>query len=142
LLTKCAEAGKSIDRALLEHIVRTNDKKRFTFSDDGTRIRAAQGHSIEVALGLPPVTPPAILYHGTAARFLFSIRSEGLRPGNRQHVHLSGDETTALVVGRRHGEPHVLRIAAGVMHEHGIEFFLADNGVWLTDHVPVEFIEF
>ncbi len=141
LLAKCAEAGKTLDRAALEDIVQTNDKKRFTLSADGLRIRAAQGHSVEVALGLPPVMPPPILYHGTATRFLPSIRSDGLKPGSRQQVHLSSDESTALAVGQRHGKPHILRIAAGEMHGRGIDFFLADNGVWLTDNVPPEFIE-
>lgn len=141
LLARCTEAGKTLDRATLEHIVRTNNKKRFTLSPDGLRIRAAQGHSIEVALGLAPLPPPSILYHGTATRFLHSILQEGLKPGSRRQVHLSSDPDTALAVGQRHGKPYVLRVAAGEMHKRGIEFFCADNGVWLTDHVPAEFIE-
>jgi putative RNA 2'-phosphotransferase len=115
LLAKCARAGKALDRATLEHIVRTNDKKRFTLSPDGLRIRAAQGHSIGIALGLAPLPPPNILYHGTATRFLRSILQEGLKPGSRRHVHLSSDPDTALAVGQRHGKPHILHVAAGEM---------------------------
>jgi putative RNA 2'-phosphotransferase len=101
LLAKAAAAGKPMDRATLEEIVATSDKKRFTFSEDGTRIRAAQGHSVEVALGLAPITPPETLCHGTATRFLEPIRAEGLTPGSRQQVHLSGDEATARAMASR-----------------------------------------
>lgn len=140
LLAKAGAAGRRLDRAMLEEIVATSDKKRFTLSDDGSRIRAAQGHSVEVALGLEPVTPPETLYHGTATRFLDAIRAEGLKPGSRQQVHLSADAATATAVGSRHGKPAVLRVAAGVMHQEGHAFFQADNGVWLTDHVPPRFL--
>jgi putative RNA 2'-phosphotransferase len=141
LLAKAAAAGTPIDRATLDEIVATNEKKRFTLSDDGTRIRAAQGHSVEVALGIEPVVPPDMLYHGTATRFLDSIRTQGLIPGSRQQVHLSGDEATAVAVGQRHGKPVVLRVAAGRMHAAGYAFYRADNGVWLTDTVPPGFLE-
>jgi putative RNA 2'-phosphotransferase len=140
LLEKAAAAGKPIARAVLEEIVATSDKKRFTLSEDGTRIRAAQGHSVEVALGLEPVVPPETLYHGTATRFLGSIRAEGLKPGSRQQVHLSADEVTARAVGTRHGKPAILRVAAGNMHRAGHAFYRADNGVWLTDAVPPQFL--
>jgi putative RNA 2'-phosphotransferase len=140
LLAKAGAAGRRLDRTTLEEIVATSDKKRFTLSDDGSRIRAAQGHSVEVALGLQPVTPPGTLYHGTATRFLDAIRAEGLKPGSRQQVHLSADAATATAVGSRHGKPVVLRVAAGAMHVAGHSFFRADNGVWLTDHVPSQFL--
>jgi putative RNA 2'-phosphotransferase len=140
LLAKAAAAGKRIDRKTLEQIVATNDKKRFTLSADGARIRAAQGHSVEVILGLEPLTPPETLYHGTATRFIEAIRNEGLKPGSRQQVHLSADEVTAHAVGSRHGEPAILRVAAGAMHRAGHTFFRADNGVWLTDVVPPHFL--
>jgi putative RNA 2'-phosphotransferase len=141
LLAKAAAAGTPIDRAALDEIVATNEKKRFTFSGDGTRIRAAQGHSVEVALGIQPVAPPDVLYHGTATRFLDSIRAHGLIPGRRQQVHLSGDEATAVAVGQRHGKPIVLCVAAGRMHVANHTFYRAENGVWLTDRVPPEFLE-
>lgn len=140
LLAKSAAAGKGITRELLDEIVATNDKKRFTLSDDGLRIRAAQGHSVEVALGVEAISPPETLFHGTATRFLASIREQGLKPGSRKQVHLSPDETTAIAVGQRHGKPVVLRVAAGEMHAQGYAFFRADNGVWLTDHVPPQFL--
>ena len=140
LLTKAAAAGKRTDRSTLAEIVATNDKKRFTLSPDGLRIRAAQGHSVEVVLGLEPLRPPELLYHGTATRFLEAIRAEGLKPGSRRQVHLSADTSTAQAVGQRHGKPVVLRVASGAMHEGGHAFFRADNGVWLTDHVPPEYL--
>ena len=140
LLSKAAGAGMTIDRETLDEIVATSEKKRFTLSEDGTRIRAAQGHSVEVALDLEPIEPPETLYHGTATRFLDSIRAEGLRPGSRQQVHLSANEATATAVGQRHGKPVVLSVAAGEMHRRGHAFFRADNGVWLTDSVPPQFL--
>lgn len=120
----------------------TNEKKRFAFSDDGTRIRASQGHSVEVSLGYAPQSPPARLYHGTATRFVESIRQEGLLKQERHHVHLSADVDTATKVGQRHGKPAILIVNAEAMSAQGHQFFLSENGVWLTDHVPVEFIEF
>jgi putative RNA 2'-phosphotransferase len=140
LLAKCEQAGKRIGREQLLEIVSTNDKSRFTLSPDGMRIRAAQGHSVPVELGLEPVTPPAFLFHGTATRFLDSILAEGLKPQSRQQVHLSADAETATRVGQRHGKPAVLRVDSGRMFEAGHAFFQADNGVWLTDRVPPEFL--
>jgi putative RNA 2'-phosphotransferase len=134
-------AGHGISREKLNHIVETSDKKRFTISDDGTRIRAAQGHSIPVALGLPPSTPPDVLYHGTATRFMESILCEGLKPRSRLQIHLSADTETAARVGKRHGQPAVLRIDSREMIKQGFKFYRADNGVWLTDMVPAEFIQ-
>jgi putative RNA 2'-phosphotransferase len=128
-------------REELDEIVRTSDKKRFTVSDDGTRIRAAQGHSIEVELGYPPATPPEVLYHGTVAEALPAIREHGLARMKRHAVHLSAERTTAIAVGGRRGKPVVLAIRAGDMHRAGFEFQQAANGVWLTDTVPPEYIE-
>jgi putative RNA 2'-phosphotransferase len=125
---------------LVLEVVRTSEKKRFRVSDDGLRIRANQGHSVDVDLALPPTTPPEILYHGTALQFLDAIRAEGLRPGARRHVHLSAERETAERVGRRRGAPVVLIVAAGAMHRAGRRFLLAENGVWLTDSVPAEFV--
>jgi len=142
LLAGCHRHNVRIDRATLEEVVATNEKKRFAFREDGRRIRASQGHSIKVSLGYTEQVPPAMLYHGTATRFLPSIRAEGLLKGNRHHVHLSAERKTAHAVGGRHGVPLVLSIRATAKQEQGFAFFLSENGVWLTEHVPVEFIHF
>ena len=140
LIAGARRAGVALDRARLERVVRDNDKQRFAFSPDGRRIRASQGHSVAVDLGLTPEAPPETLYHGTAARHLDAIRREGLRPGRRTHVHLSADAATAASVGRRHGRPVVLGVAAGAMHRAGHAFVRSANGVWLTDAVPPEYL--
>lgn len=140
LLLKAQGAGQAIDLPMLREVVATSDKKRFTLSDDGARIRAAQGHSVPVDLDIAPMIPPAMLFHGTARTSVATIMTEGLRPGSRQKVHLSLDETTALKVGQRHGKPVVLRVDAAGMHAHGIAFWRTENGVWLTDHVPAQFL--
>lgn len=126
----------------LREAVRSNDKQRFAFSPDGLKIRASQGHSVKVALGYEPLEPPPTLYHGTAGRFLPSIRQQGLSKGRRHHVHLSEEGTTAAAVGRRYGEPVILEVASGAMHADGHVFFRSANGVWLTEHVPVHYISF
>lgn len=113
-----------------------NDKKRFEFSKDGQRIRASQGHSIEVDLQYESVEPPELLYHGTATRFLDSIKKQGLIRGSRQHVHLSMSASMAWKVGERHGKPVVIPVEAGNMHRAGIPFYQSTNGVWLVDAVP------
>jgi putative RNA 2'-phosphotransferase len=140
LLVKAQRAGVSLNKDLLRQVVAQNDKQRFSLSADGRRVRANQGHSIPVDLGLEPRVPPPLLFHGTAARFLPSIKRQGLVPGTRNHVHLSPDERTALRVGQRHGNPLVLTIQAGRMHRQGHPFYLAANGVWLTEKVPAEYI--
>ena len=141
LIAAAAANGKVLDRDLIRAVVDSNDKKRFAISPDGARIRAVQGHSTaDVAIAYAPMEPPPQLFHGTATRFLASIRAEGLVPGSRHHVHLSPDAETATAVGRRHGKPVVLTIAAGAMHERGFVFHQADNGVWLTKTVPPAFL--
>ena len=141
LLRLSAAKGKSLTRALIEEVVETNDKQRFVFNEDRSMIRASQGHSVSVDLGLAPMPPPPVLFHGTATRFLEAIRKQGLLKGNRQHAHLSPDEATAVKVGQRHGKPVVLKIAAGKMQLEGHRFYCSVNGVWLTDHVPPAFLE-
>ena len=125
---------------LLDDIVKTNNKQRYEYNEDETLIRARQGHSINVDVNLSESTPPDILYHGTATRFLDSILEKGIVKGNRLHVHLSKDEDTATTVGARHGRPYVLKIDAKKMHEDGIKFYLSNNNVWLTDFVDVKYI--
>ena len=134
-------AGHPLTDALLREIVRTSDKQRFRLTDDGRRIRASQGHSVAVDLHLSPVVPPETLFHGTATRFWPSIQAEGLKPGSRQHVHLSDTEVTATAVGKRHGRAVVMHVAAGAMHRDGFAFYRSDNGVWLTEHVPPRFLD-
>jgi len=140
LLAACAKHGRAVSRDQLDAVVRTNDKQRFAFSADGSRIRANQGHSVQVDLGLAPVEPSELLYHGTVERFLESIRRDGLTKGNRHHVHLSPDIQTATKVGQRRGRPVVLVIEAGRMFRDGHKFYRSENGVWLTDAVPPEYI--
>ena len=136
LVTKATAGGEVFTAEDVLTCAANNDKKRFTISDDGLRVRAAQGHSVEVDLALTPTTPPDILFHGTATRFVDAIRAEGLKPQSRQQVHLSRDEATALKVGQRHGKPHIFQVEAGRMQADGYHFYVADNGVWLTDAVP------
>ncbi|MGV9562411.1 RNA 2'-phosphotransferase [Streptomyces sp. NPDC003480] len=140
LLAAAASHGFPITRSELDHVVATNDKRRFAI--EGTRIRASQGHSVDVDLGLPPAAPPAYLYHGTVARHLDAIRTEGLRPMNRQDVHLSPDRETATRVGARRGRPVVLTVDAGAMHRDGHVFHVSANGVWLTRAVPPQYLRF
>ncbi len=142
LIAKANQHGKHWNRALIERVVAENDKKRFAFSEDGKRIRASQGHSVEVDLALVPQVPPDVLFHGTATRFLDSIKQQGLIPGNRQHVHLSLSRETAVSVGKRHGKVAVLTVQAGEMNRAGHAFYVSENGVWLTERVPVEFLVF
>jgi putative RNA 2'-phosphotransferase len=142
LIALANKQGTALTPELLEEVVATNDKKRFAFSTDKSRIRASQGHSIEVDLALVPQQPPEYLFHGTATRFLDSIRDRGLIPGSRKHVHLSADESIAMSVGKRHGKPIVLKVRSAEMAQAGISFFLSENGVWLTDTVPFQYLDF
>lgn len=142
LLSKAPKGHISLSFEELKEVVDTNDKKRFAFSDDFTKIRANQGHSLTVDLKLEEKTPPGLLYHGTAVQNLGSIKGQGLIKGQRHHVHLSADKETALKVGGRHGKPVILTISAMNMYQSGIKFYQSENGVWLTDHVAVQFIGF
>lgn len=142
LIAQCNKSHKKLDVELLDYVVENNDKKRFAFNEDKTKIRASQGHSISVELALEEVEPLHFLYHGTVGKFMQSIRNEGLKKMNRQHVHLSKDRETAIIVGSRRGKPEILSINAPKMHQDGFKFYVSENGVWLTDHVPAEYIEF
>ena len=141
LIEGIRRTGKRINRELLEEIVRTDNKQRYSFNEDKTYIRANQGHSVPVDVGLKEQEPPVFLYHGTAAGFLASIEREGLKPMGRLYVHLSKDVETAVNVGKRHGKPIVLKIHSGDMYRDGQTFYLSENGVWLTKKVVPEYFE-
>ena len=141
LLTGINRTGRTIDMDILEEIVVSDNKQRYRFNEDKTLIRANQGHSISVDVELSEQEPPEFLYHGTAARFLKSIEKEGLKPMKRLYVHLSKDTETALKVGKRHGEPVILKIHSGDMYRDGCQFYLSENGVWLTKNVENRYFE-
>ena len=127
----------------LESIVSNDNKNRFSFNEDKTKIMANQGHSIKVDLGLTPITPPEILYHGTAEKYIPFIKESGLKKMSRHHVHLSEDlETAEQVVSRRETNSVILKIRASKMHKGGFVFYKSNNGVWLTDRVPSKYIIF
>lgn len=140
LIEKVNAANTPINFEILKHLVDTNPKKRFAFNDTLDKIRANQGHSIDVELGYVPQEPPAILYHGTSEKTAAVILQNGLHKMNRHHVHLSADIETAIKVGQRHGKPVVFSVRAKEMFIKKYEFFLSDNGVWLTDYVPANFL--
>jgi putative RNA 2'-phosphotransferase len=140
LLAGADRQGFRISRAQLEEVVEQNDKQRFGFDETGERIRANQGHSVEVDLKLDPVVPPEILYHGTSTDRVDTILHDGLSRMSRHHVHLSETVPTATAVGSRHGKPVVLVVESGRMHRAGLVFYRSDNGVWLTDLVPPEYL--
>lgn len=132
--------GYSIDFDTLEEIVRTDNKQRYSFNEDKTKIRANQGHSIDVDVELKEAEPPEQLFHGTGEKFVASIRKEGLIPKTRLYVHLSKDKETAEKVGARHGKPHIFFVHSGKMYREGYKFYLSENGVWLTKCVPSQFL--
>ncbi|MEZ5429550.1 MAG: RNA 2'-phosphotransferase [Pyrinomonadaceae bacterium] len=141
LLEALAENGRPTTRQELVEVVETNDKKRFSFDDDQTKIRANQGHSLGIELEFEEKPPPKILYHGTAEKNLRMIEKTGLKKMKRHHVHLSADEETARRVGIRYGRPVIFRIDTEKMLREGHRFFVSANGVWLTDEVPPRFLE-
>lgn len=141
LLEKMNAYGVEISFEELKTLVRSNDKKRFSFTEDFSLLRANQGHSIAVDLKLEAKLPPVVLYHGTVAKHIDSIKQNGLQKQERHHVHLSKDFATASNVGQRYGKPIVLKVKAKEMSDSGFMFFLSENNVWLTDHVPSRFIE-
>ncbi|XTD80783.1 RNA 2'-phosphotransferase [Proteus vulgaris] len=139
LLTQ--KKGTPLTLELINDVVKTNDKKRFAISEDGLFIRAVQGHSLKTTVAYQAITPPKILYHGTATRFIDSIFNQGLIPNGRQYVHLSQDYKTAVNVGNRHGKAVVLIVDSEKMFSEGFEFYQSDNGVWLTLFVPVNYLK-
>ncbi len=132
---------RKITREILEEIVRTDEKQRYSFNSDHTKLRANQGHSVPVDVELEKAVPPEILFHGTGRKYALSVESKGLIPGNRLYVHLSADPDTAYKTGRRHGIPVVYTVRSGRMHRDGFAFYRSVNGVWLTKRVPAEYLE-
>lgn len=141
LIQGIRKKGLDIDREILDEVVKNNNKQRFSFDESGEKIRANQGHSVQVDVELKEASPPDFLFHGTVDKFMAAIRKEGLKKMNRQHVHLSKDRETAINVGGRRGKPIILTVRSGDMSRAGIVFYLSENGVWLTDQVPSEYIE-
>lgn len=125
----------------IQKIVYEDTKGRFEFSEDKSSVRALYGHSIDVNLGLEPTTPPPVLYHGTAEKYIDSIMKEGLRPRKRNFVHLSETMDMAKQVGARHGSPVVLSIDIEAMIRGGYKFYKAQNGIWLTGDIPPIFFK-
>lgn len=140
LIQESAKHRVKFTRKELDEIVTTNDKQRYSYNDDASKIRANQGHSINIDLELNPISPPPFLYHGTPEKFVTLIKEEGLKPMTRQYVHLSADKETATKVGTRRGKPYIFTILSGMMHEDGILFYQAANGVWLTDYVDPKYL--
>jgi len=140
LLRACAAHSFALTRAELDEVVARNDKRRFSFDETGTRIRANQGHSVEIDLGLEVAAPPDVLFHGTGEGSVDAILRDGLSRMSRHHVHLSPDVPTALRVGGRHGRAVVLEVDAARMAADGHEFYVSDNGIWLTDEVPPQYV--
>lgn len=133
-------ANHGYTQEMLDEIVATNNKQRYEYSEDKTKIRARQGHSVLVDVELKEMTPPDVLYHGTAVQYVDAILRGGIVKGKRLYVHLSQTEETARNVGKRHGEPVILKVDARKMSEAGIKFYLSNNGVWLTDYVGIEYV--
>jgi putative RNA 2'-phosphotransferase len=142
LIERARADGRSLSRSRLRHVLDAGDKTRFSLSEDGSKIRANYGHSIDVDLDVEPTPPTGSLYHGTARHALSAIREEGLTPQSRQYVHLSSTREAATAVGQRHGPPVVLPIDAPALHEAGYTLYRSTDTVWLTRHVPPPFITF
>ncbi|HEK4597347.1 TPA: RNA 2'-phosphotransferase [Clostridioides difficile] len=141
LIEKINNTGRNINIEILEQIVKEDNKQRYSFNDDRSKIRANQGHSINVNVELRELEPPKYLYHGTATRFLDNIKNEGIIKQSRLYVHLSRDIDTAIKVGKRHGTPVILKINTGKMYENGYKFYLSENNVWLCKYIPFEYVE-
>ena len=142
LIEKSNKQGVDIDLEILTAVVTNSDKKRFCFNDIKSKIRANQGHSLKIDLGYTPKQPPQILYHGTGVKSVTSISVTGLNKRSRHHVHLSSDIETAINVAQRHGKPFVFIVLAEQMYLDKFQFFLSDNGVWLTKGVPVKYLKY
>lgn len=141
LIEKINNAGRNINIEILEQIVKEDNKQRYSFNEDRSKIRANQGHSINIDVELKELEPPEYLYHGTVTRFLDNIKNEGIIKQSRLYVHLSRDIDTAIKVGKRHGTPVILKINTGKMYENGYKFYLSENNVWLCEYIPFKYVE-
>ncbi|MFA1719042.1 RNA 2'-phosphotransferase [Clostridioides difficile] len=141
LIEKINNTGRNINIEILEQIVKEDNKQRYSFNDDRSKIRANQGHSINVNVELRELEPPKYLYHGTATRFLDNIKNEGIIKQSRLYIHLSRDIDIAVKVGKRHGTPVILKINTGKMYENGYKFYLSENNVWLCEYIPFKYVE-
>lgn len=141
LIEKINNTGRNINIEILEQIVKEDNKQRYSFNDDRSKIRANQGHSINVNVELRELEPPKYLYHGTATRFLDNIKNEGIIKQSRLYAHLSRDIDIAVKVGKRHGTPVILKINTGKMYENGYKFYLSENNIWLCKYIPFEYVE-
>ncbi|MDY6622175.1 RNA 2'-phosphotransferase [Clostridioides difficile] len=141
LIEKTNNTGRNINIEILEQIVKEDNKQRYSFNEDRSKIRANQGHSINIDVELKELEPPEYLYHGTATRFLDNIKNEGIIKQSRLYVHLSRDIDTAIKVGKRHGTPVILKINTGKMYENGYKFYLSENNVWLCEYIPFKYVE-
>ncbi|HIH2840588.1 TPA: RNA 2'-phosphotransferase [Clostridioides difficile] len=141
LIEKINNTGRNINIEILEQIVKEDNKQRYSFNDDRSKIRANQGHSINVNVELRELEPPKYLYHGTATRFLDNIKNEGIIKQSRLYVHLSRNIDIAVKVGKRHGTPVILKINTGKMYENGYKFYLSENNVWLCEYIPFKYVE-
>ncbi|HBF7642493.1 TPA: RNA 2'-phosphotransferase [Clostridioides difficile] len=141
LIEKINNTGRNINIEILEQIVKEDNKQRYSFNEDRSKIRANQGHSINVNVELRELEPPRFLYHGTATRFLDNIKKEGIISKSRLYVHLSNNIDTAVQVGKRHGIPIVLKINAGKMYENDYKFYLSENNIWLCEYIPFKYVE-
>ncbi|HBF5205141.1 TPA: RNA 2'-phosphotransferase [Clostridioides difficile] len=141
LIEKINNTGRNINIEILEQIVKEDNKQRYSFNDDRSKIRANQGHSINVNVELRELESPKYLYHGTATRFLDNIKNEGIIKQSRLYVHLSRDIDIAVKVGKRHGTPVILKINTGKMYENGYKFYLSENNVWLCEYIPFKYVE-
>lgn len=140
LIAALRKDGKKVDREIIERVVETSDQKRFRISEDGLMIRANEGHSVSINIQLEEKAPPTWLFHGTSVAAMDTIESEGLERKQRDFVHLSSEQASARKVAERKGKPVVIEIAAGLMHKNGHVFYQGDNGVWMTDHVPPDYL--
>lgn len=140
LLDRMKNKGRAITRAQLDHIVESDNKGRYTYNSNGTKIRANQGHSIKVDVELKQEIPPKYLYHGTIQKYVEPIMKDGIKKGQRQYVHLSENVEVANTVGKRRGKPVILKIEAGLMHQQGYKFYLSKNNVWLCDYIPSMYV--
>lgn len=134
------KSGREVELQTILDIVNSDDKKRYSLSEDNSKIRASQGHSIPVDLSLANGIPSGQLFHGTAERFKESIETTGLVKAGREYVHLSENIETAISVGSRRGKPVVFLVDHKKMLEDGHELWISENNVWLSENIPTKYL--